>query len=122
MAPLLSPLMLSACVGYNFDPPDLPPHDQLYDVADAGQAPLVRAGRHAALMRTPFLCLDTQTGRAEACPDDRPEDPRLSCDAAGCHGDFDYAPGSDRSTRHLRGSDGPSCYSCHTDVWSSRQE
>ncbi len=115
-------LMMLACAGYDFDPPDLPRHDEQEDEAELNGAPLLKSGRHADLMDTPFLCRDPSTGDAVACPEARPADENLSCDASGCHGDFDYSPGYDRSTRHLRGSDAPSCYACHDREWSGRQE
>jgi len=111
------------CTSYDFDPPEHPLHEYQEDEFGVGPgSSLIKQGRHAALMRTPFLCLDTETGRAERCLDGRPEDDLLSCDASGCHGDFDYSTDADRDRRHLRGSDGPSCYSCHDKVWSSRQD
>jgi hypothetical protein len=114
-------LMLLACASYEFDPPDTPRHFERESEASLG-APIMKSGRHAELMDTPFLCRDPASGAAVACPDARPADENLSCDASGCHGDFDYSPDADRSQRHLRGSDGPSCYSCHRQEWSGRQE
>ena len=116
-------LMMLACASYDFDPPEHPRHYRSESEASLdGGAPLMKSGFHAALMDTPYLCMDPITEQQTACPDERPADAHLSCDASGCHGDFDYSPGADRSARHLRGSDGPSCYSCHEKEWSSRQE
>ncbi|MFT5683598.1 MAG: hypothetical protein ACI8RZ_004530 [Myxococcota bacterium] len=115
-------LMMLACASYDFDPPDTPRHSEQESETDFNGAPIFKSGRHADLMDDPYLCKDPSTGNAVACPDTRPADENLSCDASGCHGDFDYSSGFDRSTRHLRGSDGPSCYSCHNQEWSGRQE
>lgn len=87
--------------------PEVPAHDR--DVAGA---------MHALGFETPFLCLARDGTAMELCPDERPANAQLSCDASGCHGDFDYAPGTDPATRHLLGSDGPSCFACHGEVWS----
>lgn len=103
---------LVACAPGSFDPPSAPAHDRYED----GYA-------HAAGKDVPFLCLDPSTGRRAACPDVWPDDPRqLSCDAAGCHGDHTYEPGLDPDGRHLLGSDGPSCNTCHGREWSGRKE
>lgn len=115
-------LILLACASYEFDPPDSPRHYKNESEAEFNRAPLMKSGQHAELMDVPFLCMDPTTGNAVVCPTTRPADENLSCDASGCHGDFDYSADADRSTRHLRGSDGPSCYSCHDKEWSSRQE
>lgn len=51
------------------------------------------------------------------CPDARPVDELLSCDATGCHGNYDFENSSATLVRDLEGSDGPSCYSCHDKKW-----
>ena len=115
-------VLMLACASYDFDPPEFPAHNETESEPSLEGAPIFKSGRHAELMEDPYLCLDPGNGNPVACPDERPADENLSCDASGCHGDFDYSPDYDRSKRHLRGSDGPSCYSCHEREWSNRQE
>ncbi len=96
--------------GVAFEPPTDPPHD----VVEDGVA-------HARGMEVPFLCLDPSGAGFTDCPTDlRPVRGNLSCDASGCHGDHDYTPGADPTARHLLGSDGPSCYTCHEREWSEQ--
>ena len=116
-------VLLSGCVGSSFDPPDLPAHDDLESEEWEGSgSSLLLVGWHADDKDSPFLCRDPDSGKRVTCPEERPAQENLSCDAAGCHGDFTYAPGADQSARHLRGSDGPSCYFCHNQKWSSRKD
>jgi hypothetical protein len=71
-------------------------------------------------MEHPFTCGDpAQPDAAEGvpCPAVRPVDDLLSCDASGCHGDFDFSEATSQN-RDLIGSDGPSCYACHGDEWN----
>ncbi len=75
---------------------------------------------HGVRLETPFLCGSSAEGRQGVdCPPDRPADDLLSCDAIGCHGGFDFAAPVELSQRHLRGSDGPSCYTCHGEEWEN---
>lgn len=106
-------LVLSACgpMLAGADPPAEPVHDDY----EEGYA-------HARGKETPYLCLDPATGAREACLTDRPAAANLSCDAAGCHGDFSFDPGQLDADRHLLGSDGPSCWTCHDQEWSERKE
>ena len=93
------------------DPPSEPAHTDSED-----------GFMHAEGKDTPFLCGDGD-GRHIACPDDiRPEPRNLSCDASGCHGAYEYDPSQPQDARDLRGSDGPSCYTCHGTEWSSRKD
>lgn len=113
LAGLLLPL-LGACAGYGtygFDPPAEPAHDDWED----GYA-------HASGKSTPFLCRDPDSGDRVTCPQDWPEDRNLSCDAAGCHGGFEYDTDPQSDSRDLLGGAGPSCYSCHGKEWSSRKD
>ncbi len=113
-------LILLACPSYEFDPPDTPRHNDNESEASLDGAPIMKSGRHAELKDYPFLCTDPSTGKTVGCPTTgRPADENLSCDASGCHGDYDYSPDFDVSKRHIRGSDGPSCYSCHAREWSN---
>ncbi len=114
-------ISLVGCVGLDFDPPDEPDHNDYQGgelEPEASGANPWQGAYHARLYEEPFLCLDAQTGVAVTCPTDgRPDDKNLSCDAAGCHGDYDYSPDYDPAARQLHGSDGPSCYSCHGEEW-----
>ncbi|MCB9692043.1 MAG: hypothetical protein H6736_09535 [Alphaproteobacteria bacterium] len=93
-----------------FDPPAEPAHE----VSQEGFL-------HARGYETPFLCPQPGGGYG-ACPEDGvwPEARFLSCDASGCHGDFDFGLSADPAPRHLRGGDGPSCTTCHDRVWSTQ--
>lgn len=92
--------------GTDFDPPAVPAHTDSED-----------GFLHARGKSTPFLC-KSSSGATVTCPTDRrPADEQLSCDAAGCHGDTEYFA---NESRHLLGSDGPSCYTCHDQEWSDR--
>ncbi|MBX2802221.1 MAG: hypothetical protein KTR31_31355 [Myxococcales bacterium] len=93
------------------DPPEQPAHDEDEDGA-----------RHARGYEVPYLCGDPSGGGFAACPDDvRPEPNDLSCDASGCHGGYDFDPGTAVAERHLRGSEGPSCWACHLQrEWSTQ--
>ena len=109
-------LLLAGCdegggAGTSSGPPDEPVHDSYQD----GYA-------HARGKSSPFLCRDPDTDALVTCPDTRPEPAWLSCDAAGCHGDFDYSPTTDPADRALHGADGPSCYTCHGRTWSEVKE
>jgi hypothetical protein len=96
--------VLAGC-GWSFTPPEHPPHD----VEEGGVL-------HARRLETPFLCGGADRAeRGEPCPSVRPPDDRASCDAAGCHGTYDF--GGDPGPRDLIGSDGPSCYTCHGREW-----
>ena len=97
-------------------------------LADDGTSASTTSGRdhgknedgawHAYDNEYPFLCLDA-SGSPTTCPDDVwPETERLSCDAAGCHGSYDYDPATPQSSRNLDGSAGPSCWTCHDKEWS----
>jgi len=105
----------------SFTPPDAPKHDD-----DRG------GHLHAALSETPFLCPDPANpplgGRREnnagmrcATSAARPQDVELSCDAMGCHGGYEYRDDPATALRHLRGSNGPSCYTCHGEVWQDNR-
>ncbi len=98
------------CASGTFDPPADPPHNDFED----GYA-------HASGKETPFLCRDPDGGNRVTCPDTRPEPRNVSCDAAGCHGDTEYALVVDPDGRHLYGSDGPSCWTCHDREWSDQK-
>ena len=90
------PLFVS---GLQFDPPDTPAHDD------------EETNNHARGSGDPFLCAGGNVDCSQLPGDGRPADDVLSCDAAGCHGDTEYVtPDEDR---HLLGSDGPSCHTCH---------
>lgn len=104
-----------------FDAPDSPPHDDSRDGAG-----------HAALAERPFLCptgdpaAPSTGGRRErnevpsrVCIPSatRPPDRLLSCDSVGCHGGYDHTTDPLTTVRHLRGSNGPSCYTCHGEEW-----
>jgi len=99
-------LLLVGCGPLDFDPPANPPHTDFED----GYA-------HALGKEAPYLCRNPGDGALAACPDVRPASEHLSCDAAGCHGAFDYSPDG---PRHLEGADGPSCWTCHGQEWSTR--
>lgn len=98
----------AACGRGSFDPPELPAHDDDEDGA-----------LHAAGKEYPFLCGDpADPSRAIECTGPRPGDALLSCDATGCHGSYDFSrPGGEVSGRHLFGSEGASCYTCHGTEW-----
>ncbi|MCB9777658.1 MAG: hypothetical protein H6742_03765 [Alphaproteobacteria bacterium] len=73
---------------------------------------------HGRDNRYPFLCRD-DNDLGVTCPDDYwPETDKLSCDAAGCHGSYDYSPDT-AGSRNLNGSAGPSCYNCHGRTWNT---
>ena len=104
----LALLVAVACAEGAYDPPSLPPHDD----AEEGYM-------HARGKERPFLCHDVASGAPVACPDDiRPEPLGLSCDAAGCHGNYGFSPTEAQDQRRLNGSDGPGCYTCHDQEWS----
>lgn len=103
--------LLVSCASTAFDPPAEPPHTDF----EEGYA-------HASGKDTPFLCRDPESGDRVTCPDTRPEPRDVSCDAAGCHGDLDYGAAIDPDARHLFGSDGPSCWTCHDREWSTTKE
>lgn len=111
-AALLTSLLpwLAGCGMGPYDPPPVPVHD----VSQDGYL-------HARGYNTPYLCGDGAGGRT-ACPEEEPEAAKLSCDASGCHGNFDYAPGADPDLRSLNGDDAPSCFTCHGREWSDRKE
>jgi hypothetical protein len=99
---------IAACAELSFTPPDSPLHDEEED-----------DWMHARRSEYPFLCGDPggSTTLNLPCPDTRPLDNKLlSCDSVGCHGNFDYTQDT-RAKRHLHGSDGPSCYTCHDVEW-----
>ena len=97
---------LVGCGPLDFDPPADPPHND-YEEGFA----------HASGKEAPFLCKDPGDGGLTLCPDVRPANEHLSCDAAGCHGAFDYSP---TGAGPLEGADGPSCWTCHGQEWSTR--
>lgn len=77
---------------------------------------------HAVRYEVPFLCGDPNdsTGFAAVpCPPNVELGLRdRSCDAMGCHGTF--SPGDNVDVgRELRGSDGPSCWTCHGQEWDT---
>jgi hypothetical protein len=116
-------LVLVAC-GPSFEPPDMPPHNDLEGgefFSDDVQGYIYVEAWHAGRKEVPYLCGDPETGQAVTCPQERLADKHLSCDAAGCHGDFDFGGPAEDDSRHVRGSDGPSCYTCHTREWSTRK-
>lgn len=80
---------------------------------------------HGVRLETPFLCgtaAEPDDEEGAVCPTSttsegaRPDDDRLSCDAVGCHGGFDFTERT-WANRDLYGSDGPSCYTCHGREW-----
>jgi|GEM_PF-2421988 len=111
-------LMTTACGAKSaYDPPAEPPHNDVEEdwVEGLGQV----SSAHASGKSTPYLCRDPDGGWM-TCPD-TPVEPRYaSCDAAGCHGGFTFVEGADDPDRHLDGSDGPSCWTCHDREWSTR--
>ena len=72
---------------------------------------------HAIRMDNPFACGAVDDEDGGACPPDRPRDDELSCDAAGCHGNYQFKDQPMGLMRDLLGSDGPSCYTCHGAEW-----
>ena len=106
-------VLLAGCATTTFEPPADPPHDD----REEGYA-------HARGKDNPYLCRDPETGGRITCPDERPATADLSCDAAGCHGDFDFGETFQIASdlRHLLGSDGPSCWTCHDREWSKQKE
>lgn len=117
---LLAPLLFSmGCMDkLAFDPPSEPPHNIVESDWVDGEGQVSAA--HASGMSTPYLCHDPGGGRMVTCPDEPVAPPYASCDAAGCHGGFTYTEGADNPDRHLDGSDGPSCWTCHDREWSTR--
>jgi hypothetical protein len=97
-------LWLACAPVMEFDPPSDPPHN----VREDGY-------RHARGHENPFLC------GGQTCPEDGswPTEQNMSCDGYGCHGGNAYDGVAEE--RHLRGSDGPSCWTCHDQEWSSRK-
>lgn len=64
----------------------------------------------------PFFCL--VDGVQAPCPTgERPANGDLSCDAAGCHGDYDYQADTPVDSRQLHGGEAPSCFACHERNW-----
>ena len=55
-------------------------------------------------------------------PGVRPENSALSCDAAGCHGSYDYDASTPVEDRHLHGGEGPSCWTCHDQEWDPARD
>lgn len=108
---LVAALGTAGCERGGFDPPAEPAHDNSED-----------GYLHATGYEDPFLCRDPDDRDSVTCPWERPPDSLLSCDASGCHGDFDFSEGSPDFERHLHGSAGPSCYSCHGQEWSDKKE
>ena len=98
----------SGCGPGSFAPPDSPAHDDG-----------VEGAPHALGKKYPFLCGDPEDPmHAIECTGPRPPDRLLSCDAAGCHGSYDFSvPGGQASGRHLFGSEGASCFTCHDETW-----
>lgn len=98
------------CASPSFDAvPELPAHEEEEDGA-----------RHAVGKEYPFLCPSTDDLRTGVeCGSQVPQgDQNLSCDSASCHGGYDFrAPGAQAVGRHLRGAEGPSCYTCHDQEW-----
>jgi len=116
-------LLSAAAVGcggkFHFDPPAEPAHNIIESdwVDGVGQVDAA----HASGMSTPYLCTEPGTGRKVACPTEDAGPNFASCDAAGCHGGFTYEEGPEDPDRHLDGGDGPSCWTCHDQEWSSRK-
>ncbi len=102
--------LLVGCATPTFDPPDFPPHDESHE-----------GSMHARRYESPFSCGDPSAPNSEhgvTCSSARPADDLLSCDASGCHGSYTFdSGGPGPSERHLRGSEGPSCYTCHGKEW-----
>lgn len=101
--------MGAGCGSPTFEPPEFPKHH----IEEGGAL-------HADGYEEPFLCgKDGDPITRVACPPERPNDNRASCDSAGCHGGYNY----DKPAipvgfeRELFGSDGPSCYTCHGKKW-----
>jgi hypothetical protein len=97
----------------SFSPPPHPPHEKKEDGA-----------LHAMRLKDPFSCGTSARSEAGvACDTDgaRPPDDLLSCDALGCHGNFDYTLDTSMS-RALTGSEGPGCYTCHDDRWTKKKK
>ncbi len=90
------------------------PESVKHDVEEGGHM-------HAPRLDDPFMCGDDldDLEKAVPCTDVRPlSDELVSCDTAGCHGNYDFNPTSTAATaRHLWGSEGPSCYTCHGEEW-----
>lgn len=101
--------LLIGCGTPEFFPPADPPHDVSKD-----------GHMHAVRLEDPFSCGTADAPNAKrgvTCPTTRPVDAQLSCDASGCHGRFDFSEPAATAVRDLRGSEGPSCYTCHGAKW-----
>lgn len=111
--------LASSCSAASFDPPKLPSHERDED-----------GYQHALGLDYPFLCPDPVNPLFGVECEVRPRsatvsvgtgdfgDAFLSCDAIGCHGGYDYrSPGGATPDRHLYGSEGPSCFTCHDREW-----
>jgi len=98
--------LILGCGSGSFEPPKSPAHDKEEDGA-----------LHAERNESPFLCGDAD-GDPTPCPTERPADDRLSCDASGCHGGFEFSRSAPGFVRHLLGGEAPSCWSCHDDEWN----
>ncbi|MEQ9500094.1 MAG: hypothetical protein RIT81_24680 [Deltaproteobacteria bacterium] len=100
-------LLLFACGNPAFEPPEAPIHDVEEDGA-----------LHGRRYENPFNCgPNDRDEEGNACPTVRPPDEQLSCDATGCHGNYDFEDSPPNLERKLFGSDGPSCYTCHGEKW-----
>lgn len=96
----------------------VPPMELLHTVG-------IEDALHAPRLATPFLCGDESGEESDGftCTPDRGMDSTLwSCDAAGCHGVYDFESDGFGATRTLRGGEGPSCFTCHSMNWDERKE
>lgn len=95
----------------DFSPPLNPPHTRSED-----------GYLHAARREDPFSCGISGPNDEGPCPSVRPADDLLSCDALGCHGSYQFGNQPQGLERALRGSDGPSCYTCHDEKWEDERD
>lgn len=123
----------TACAPTTFTPPEWPKHDQEQDdflhalgrdfpflCPEPGSDPARPQFGTECAVRQRSAAGSTAAGVAAAAADDA--DAFLSCDAIGCHGEYDYrAPGGAVVGRHVLGSEGPSCYACHERKWNKQE-
>lgn len=80
---------------------------------------------HAPRLFTPFLCGDPGGEESDGftCNSARGVESEFwSCDAAGCHGVYEFVDDGFGATRTLRGGEGPSCFTCHSMKWDDSKE
>lgn len=108
LPPIAFVLVAPSCGNPDFDPPELRPK---HEVDQDGAL-------HAVRFDIPFLCgVKGDERQGVPCDTTRPARDLLSCDAAGCHGGYEFVESGPGSVRDLRGSEGPSCYTCHGRKW-----